>query len=178
MLMIESLAEKLAVKIKKTNEQDTVSIAVMKYALIIVINFLIPYTSALIIGIISGKFSETALSVLALILVRAVSGGYHFQSSTVCSIVTMLVAAAPPHIPFPEGWNLYITAISFVIFAIFAPANIKGYARMPEKYFPLMKVISLFIVGSNFIFQVPVFTMIFIVQALSLLFPNKREVRT
>ncbi len=39
MLMIESLAEKLAVKIKKTNEQDTVSIAVMKYALIIVINF-------------------------------------------------------------------------------------------------------------------------------------------
>ncbi|MBJ6361610.1 accessory gene regulator ArgB-like protein [Paenibacillus sp. GCM10012307] len=176
--MIDSLAEKLAIAIKKTNEKDTVSVGVMKYALIIVINFLIPYTSALMIGLISGKFAETALSVLALILVRAVSGGYHFQSSTVCSIVTMLVAAAPPHIPLPEGWNVFITAVSFILFAIFAPANIKGYARMPEKYFPLMKVISLFIVGSNFFFQLPVFTMIFIIQALSLLFTNKKEVRT
>ncbi len=176
--MIEVWAEKLAVLIKKSNEKETASVAVMKYALIIVINFLIPYTSALIFGWITGKFVETLICVFAIVLVRAVSGGYHFQSVTVCSIVTFLAASLPPHLSFPQEAVIYVNGISFILFALLAPANIKGYARMPEKFFLIMKGISLVIVGGNLILQLPLLTMVFALQALSLLFPFGKGVTT
>ncbi|MFS0723028.1 accessory gene regulator ArgB-like protein [Paenibacillus sp. 1P07SE] len=173
--MIEAWAEKLAISIKNANTRETSSIAVMTYALIIVINFLIPYTSAAIIGLLTGTLLETGFSIMMLVLVRAVSGGYHFQSSALCTLVTLSVAAGAPHLPFPEDWILLATGLCFILFAIFAPANIKGYARMPEKYFPVMKILSLFIVGSNFFIQSPTLTIILLLQALSLVIPNKRR---
>lgn len=176
--MIETMAERLAVWIKNANEKDTASVEVLKFALIIVINFLIPCTSALVIGAILGKPAETALAILAVVLIRAISGGYHFRSSAVCSIVTAIVMIVPPHIPLPDEWNLYITLFCLVLFAIFAPANMKGYARMPEKYFPLLKIASLLVVGSNLIWQSPILSIIFFIQAISLLVPNKKEVRS
>jgi len=175
--MIEAWAEKLAAAIKNQNERETASVNVMKYALIIVINFLIPYTSALLIGLLTGKPAETALSVAALIAVRACSGGYHFRSSTACTVVTTIAAAVPPHLPLPDAWTAPATAIGFLLFALFAPANIKGYARMPEKYFPLMKLASLIIAGANFLLQSPTVAVILLLQGVTLLIPNK-EVRT
>lgn len=173
--MIESWAEKLAVTIKGANESETSSIAVMKYALTIVINFLIPYTAALLIGFITGKPLETAISVLAIILVRASSGGYHFDSSSICIIVTAAAAAIPPHITLATSWSLILTAVSLLLFLIFAPANIKGYAQMPEKYFPAMKLAASAVVASNFLLQYPFLSIIYFLQGISLLFTNNRR---
>ncbi|XEC93907.1 accessory gene regulator ArgB-like protein [Paenibacillus tarimensis] len=175
--MIEAWAEKLAISIKGANEKETASINVMKFALIIIINFLIPCMCALMVGLMTGKSVETAVSVLTFVLVRASSGGYHFQTSTVCTVVSTIVMAVPPHISFPDQWNIYVTGFAFILFLIFAPANIKGYARMPERYFLLMKIISLIIVGSNFILLSPLLTTVFLLQGISLLVPSK-EVRT
>lgn len=172
--MIEAWAERLAVSIKKSNEQETVSVAVMKYALTIVFNFLIPCILVILIGVISGKISETLLSLCTLVAMRAVSGGYHFNSMLACIGATIVVAAAPPHILFPQEWVVYGNVVSLVVMAVLAPANIKGYARMPEKYFPLMRGVAMALVGCNFIIQSSILVMIFLVQSFSLFFTNKK----
>jgi len=171
--MIETWAERLAISIKNANEKDTVSVQVMKYALTIVINFLIPYSMALVIGWLTNMFLETLVAVATLIAVRASSGGYHFRSTTACTIATAMVSVIPPHIYLSYEWTIYLTAIGFVLFALYAPANIKGYARMPEKYFPVMKWVSVIIAGSNFFIESPIIAIILLLQGVSLLFPNK-----
>lgn len=172
--MIEAWAERMAVSIKRSNEQETISVAVMKYALTIVINFLIPCVLVMLVGVISGRFSETLLSLCALVAMRAVSGGYHFNSMVACIGATIVVAAAPPHIPFPQEWIVYGNVVSLAVMAVLAPANIKGYARMPEKYFPLMRGVAVALVGCNFIIQSPTLVMIFLIQSFSLFFTNKK----
>lgn len=171
--MIEAWAEKLALRIKDANQQDTVSVGIMKYALIIVINFAIPFVSAVTIGIATGKAAETLLCFLALVLLRTVSGGYHFESSTLCMIMTTAMVAAPPHLAVPELWIPYMTAGSLIVFGILAPANIKGHTRISETYFPMMKIASLLLVSTNFLLLSPSLTILIAVQALTLLIPNK-----
>ncbi|HZG56348.1 accessory gene regulator ArgB-like protein [Paenibacillus sp.] len=171
--MIETWAERLAITIKNANEKETVSVQVLKYALTIVFNFLIPYSLALLIGWLTGMFFETLLAAFSLIAVRASSGGYHFRSTIACTIVTTIVSVLPPHIQMSSDWTTYLTAIGFVLFALYAPANIQGYARMPEKYFPVMKWISVIIAGSNFFIESPIIALILLLQGVSLLIPNK-----
>lgn len=166
--MIEAWAEKIALSIKEANKEETTSVAVMKYALIIVINFLIPYTTALLVGLLTHRFAETLLAVVVFIFIRAFSGGYHFKSAIACVVVSACVTTIPPHLHLSDKWIVVFTAISFIAAAILAPAHIKGYARMPEKYFPLMKVISLFVIGSNFIIHSSTMAIIFLLQAISL----------
>ncbi|MEF3304061.1 accessory gene regulator ArgB-like protein [Paenibacillus sp. GYB003] len=166
--MIEAWAEKMAVAIKRTNADETVSVPVMKYALIIVINYFIPVIASLTIGLITGKVGATACSILAFSLIRAFSGGYHFKSAVVCMAVTTAITAIPPHIALPAKWIVVLTAISFLLVAWLAPAGIRGYARMPEKYFPIMKAISLLIVGSNFMINSGLLAILFIIQGVSL----------
>lgn len=168
MNMIEAWAEKMAVAIKRVNNDETASVPVMKFALIIVINYIVPVIASLTIGWMTGKAGETALTILAFTLIRAVSGGYHFNSAVVCMAVTTAATAIPPHVPLPGGWALVLTSISFVLTAWMAPANIRGYARMPEKFFPLMKVASLLVVGSNFLFDSAFLAVLFTFQGVSL----------
>lgn len=171
--MIEAWAEKIALRIKKANQQDTVSVGIMKYALIIVINFAIPFVTAIAIGVATGKAADTLLCFLALVLLRTVSGGYHFESAALCMVITTAMVAAPPHLAVPEPWLPYITGGSFILYGLLAPANIKGHTRISERYFPLMKLASLLLVSGNFILLSPTLTILIAVQALTLLIPNK-----
>lgn len=173
--MIEVWAERIAYSIKRADKKGTASVAVLKYALTIVINYLIPVLLALCFGLLTNRLPETALSVFTFSLIRAASGGFHFKSSTTCMIVTTLICTIPPHIPITDMWSVIFTSISFIFVLIFAPANIKGYARMPERFFPIMKVISLILVGFNFVLNSHTFSIILIVQAI-LLLPIGKEV--
>lgn len=175
--MIEAWAGKLASTIKKANEQHTAHEAVLKYALTIVINFIIPVCASLLIGWITEHFIDTALSLIAFTLLRAVSGGFHFKSANVCMVVTTCIISIPPHITILGQWILVLTSISFLLAVLLAPANIRGYARMPEKYFPIMKVLSLLIIGSNFIWGSSLLAVVFFIQGF-LLLPLRREVKS
>ncbi|MFC3767691.1 accessory gene regulator ArgB-like protein [Paenibacillus sp. GCM10012303] len=175
--MIEVWAGKLARTIKSANEQQTAHEAVLKYALTIVINFVIPVCASLLIGWITGQFLGTLLSLTAFTLLRAVSGGFHFKSANVCMIVTTCIISIPPHITIPGLWVPVFTSISFILAVLLAPANIRGYARMPEKYFPIMKVLSLLIIGSNYIWSSSLLAVVFFIQGI-LLLPLRREVKS
>lgn len=167
--MIEFLSEKLALSIKRANEHETVSVAVMKYALISIINTMLTLVLALAIGLVFGKFWETGLAFLAFGFLRFFSGGYHLKNSLACIFISTLVVAGIPHIPLSNEACLIATAASCLLILIFAPANLQGHTKIPNKYFPYMKLTSLLIAGSNFLFVSPILAAAFCLQSITLL---------
>jgi accessory gene regulator B len=166
--MIETLAEKMAFSIKKANDQETASVAVMKFALIIIINIIIPVALSLLIGAVTDKFLETLFSIFAFIAIRMLSGGYHFSAPIPCMTAMIIVVSLPPHIALSENWTVYLTTASLILFSLLAPSNLRGYHTMPEKYYPLLKVASVLLVCSNFFISSQILALVLLVQGISL----------
>ncbi|WP_019007778.1 accessory gene regulator ArgB-like protein [Cohnella laeviribosi] len=171
--MVEAIAESLAAKIKRANQEQTASIAVMKFAIIIVLNFTIPVVTSLAFGAFTGKWFETITATGFFVLLRMVSGGYHLETPIPCMLLTFAVMAVPPHLTFPEPWTLILTAVAFVLVTLLAPANMKGYNTIPERYYPLLKFASMLVVSSNFLFHSQTAAIVLAIQGMTLLFHNK-----
>jgi accessory gene regulator B len=171
--MIEALSERLATKIKQANPEQTASIPVMKFGLTIIFNFLIPIVISLILGAIFGKLLETAFAAFLFSTLRMLSGGYHFTSPIPCMIAMIAIATIPPYLTLTPFWISAFTVCSLALVARLAPSNMRGYYKMPEKYYPLLKILSILLVGSNFFFASSVGALVFLLQAVSLLFQNK-----
>jgi accessory gene regulator B len=167
--MIDSMAEKIALSIKKTNEENTASVAVMKFALIIFINTFSTIFFAMLIGLLTSKPLETVLALFAYALLRIFSGGYHFKSSAQCILVSAVTISVIPHVPLNSIWSSYLLISSFIIVSIFAPSNIKDVTRIPEKYYFVFKIISIIIVSSNFFINSYILTLAFFLQSITLL---------
>lgn len=167
--MIESWSEKIAYSIKKANEEQTASIPVLKFALIILFNFTIPIIISLVIGAILGLLGEVALAATSFILLRMASGGYHFKSSSVCMLTMIIVAIVPPLFSIPSEWVLICNLCSLTLVAILAPSNMRGYNNLPEKYYPFLKTVSLLLVASNFYLGSDTMALVFLIQGISLL---------
>src|SRR5690554_2422168 len=109
---IDVLARRIAVSIKNTNPEKTHSVEVMTFALIILMNGLLSFSLALLIGAITGKAYMTLIAIIAFVLLRFCSGGFHFQSSMACTIVSCAIFAIIPHIPVNYEWFLILTGLS------------------------------------------------------------------
>jgi accessory gene regulator B len=166
MAMTEGIANKLAVKIKNANPEKTASIEVMKYALIILIDGLIVLLLTICIGSISGKFLETIYTIVAFVILRQLSGGFHFDSSVKCIIFSTALLAALPHIPLNQLWIKPFTILSLISFLIYAPSNIDQQTRIPNKYFPTLKIISVLLISTNMIFSSALLAKVFFAQAV------------
>lgn len=167
--MIEGLAERIAVSIKRANEQQTVSVDIMKFSLIILLNTVLIIVLIVICGFITGKLTETLLAFLSFAGLRIVSGGFHFKSAISCTIASTLLFAAIPHIPITMNQSIGMLLISLLLVGIYAPSNIEGHSRIATEKYPLLKGISLIIVGLNFIWLHPILTKAFFAQALLLI---------
>lgn len=174
--MIDALSEKIAVKLKQYNEEETASVEVMKFGLAIVLSGLFTSLLCLTIGFFTGHFLDTIVTLLAFAFLRFFSGGFHFQSSIACTAATCVIVGAIPLVPVSGQMNLILTLASLALVALFAPSNISGATRMPEKYYPLLKIISIVIVASNLLLHNDLLALTFFVQSL-LLIRLKREVR-
>lgn len=172
--MIEWMAGKLALSIKQANPEKTSSTEVMTFSLILLLNALAIITCSLIIGGLTGKLVETAVTLFSFALLKFFSGGIHLKSSDTCAMVSIIGMSLLPHIPIYDSWVLWMTSISLVIIILFAPANMHKKARIPEKYYPLLKIISILIVASNFIINSDILAKVFILQA-AMLIPLKRR---
>lgn len=171
--MVEWVSNRIATSIKKANPEHTSSIEVMAFSLILIVNTFAIIFCSLIVGWVTGKLPETAITLFAFAVLKFVSGGYHLKSSDMCILYSTLGMTILPHIPIYENWIIWMTAISFVLAAIYAPANMNKKARIPERYYPVLKVISLIIIGSNFIFNSDILAKVFLLQAV-MLFPIRR----
>lgn len=170
--MIEQLAGKIAVKIKEASPEETASVEVMKFALIGLLQNGITITAALIAGLLTGTFFEVLLAVVSFMMLRLVSGGFHFSSMLACALFSFSVFVAIPFIPLNQPAIIVLNAASFILCLVFSPSNIKEHIRVSEKYFFIFKVLSILMIGINFWLFNPIIALGFFVQSL-LLIPFK-----
>lgn len=165
--MIENLALRLAEALKRADPERTASVAVMKYSLEGILNTLVTVLILCGIGLLTGKLGATVLGFTMFAILRFFSGGLHVGSALKCSLYSVLLLSVAPHIPLTDEMIWYAGALSAAILLIFAPSNIKGHARIPEKYFFLLKIISVLIVCSNFLWLNDTIAVVFLMQALT-----------
>ncbi|GMX64197.1 hypothetical protein Elgi_34650 [Paenibacillus elgii] len=163
---IDSMASYLAKAIRKHNEHAGSEIA-LKYALSLIINTSFAITVSLLISAITNRLDEAITGIVVFLLIRYVSGGVHLSSSLACCITSIFIFTTIANVPSEyTEISIYLNAISFMILLFTAPNNIKDVSRIPEKFYPLLKVITLLIISSNFFIKSTVFTAAFIIQAV------------
>jgi|HigsolmetaGSP12D_1036236.scaffolds.fasta_scaffold01823_3 accessory gene regulator B len=173
--MVESLALRIAEALKRIEPERTASVPVMKFALEGLLNSLITLLLIGCAGLATGAFGETMLAFGAFAVLRFFSGGMHLRSAMHCSLVSSLLIAATPHIPVPKSWIIGLGAASVLLILVLAPANIEGYARIPKKYFPLLKGISVLIAASNFVWLSSTVALVNAIQAATLIQTRRRR---
>jgi accessory gene regulator B len=175
--MIDRSALFIASTIKKANPEQTASIEVMKYALVIYLNNFFIISESVIIGILSHKLSDTVTVLVALALLRSFSGGRHASSTLKCNLISVLICTVIPHVPKPDGFSVHLLTIaSLLVISGFAPSY-SGYThKVILQYRIQMKIISIIIVSLNFFIQSWVIGLCFLVQALSTINFARKEV--
>lgn len=151
--MIDKLAGRIAIAVKRANSEQTASVEVLQYALIIYINTSLIFIQCLLIGWLTNKLTETLLCFLVFTVLRFFSGGKHASSTMACNLLSTLVLASIPHLAVQDTkWVLLETIASLLIMAMFAP-NIDSETDIDARYYPVLKAVSLCIVVSNLFFQ-------------------------
>lgn len=175
--MIESIATKLAVKIKETSPEETASVEVMKFALFGIIHNTLTFVSAMVVGLSLGKLLETFVAAVSFMILRFVSGGYHFKTPLSCLLFSSFVFVAIPFVAVNDVWFWVLNSMSLILVLIFAPSNIKEHIRVSDKFFPVFKVLSVLLVVASFLIDNAIVTLAFLVQSITLI-NFKKEVNS
>jgi Membrane protein putatively involved in post-translational modification of the autoinducing quorum-sensing peptide len=172
--MIDALADKIAVKLKEANPEETASVEVMKFALIGLLHNALIFVTALTVGLVLGQFLDTLIAAICFMLLRLVSGGFHFKTPLSCLLFSSFVFVAIPLVPIDDTWIMVVNGLTLLLVLIFAPSNIREHIRVSEKYFPVFKVISAVLVAASFLIGHPIVTLAFFVQSLTLIAFERR----
>ncbi|AIG27499.1 accessory regulator AgrB [Brevibacillus laterosporus] len=171
--MIEKLSKAISIKIKNASPERTNSIAVLSYALSILLNFFFICFFLLLIGLLTNRLQEIFIALMTFVILRFFSGGYHMKSLDHCVIVTTVIIAVIPYIPVNNIIIYLLTAISVLLVLIYAPNSTYENLTVPRKVL-ILKLCSVLIVSINFVIVSPIVALAFFVQSL-LLIP-RREV--
>ncbi|QYR21623.1 accessory gene regulator B family protein [Paenibacillus sp. sptzw28] len=172
--MIERFAERLAFSINHHAQDSSSSVKVLTYGIIMLLDFLFILVLSLTIGALTGKFIETAIGMGCFLLLRSISGGYHFNTSMSCILFSTFVSVTIPHVALSSGVTLILYVISILLFVIYSPSNLQNQSRIPSKYYPALKWISVGIVVASFLPTMEVVTLAIFIQALSLVRFNRK----
>ena len=165
--MLELLSLHIAKRLRATDPEGTVSIPVMAYELGIRLNYGTALGLTALLGWASGELLYSLLSFFLFVLIRKFSGGLHMKSLTACAIVSALIFSMIPQIEL-EPLTVYIfTAISSIIYGIYAPHFTTEY--IPSTPPILCKIVTVTLCLSNFFIASPVVALTFLVQAILIL---------
>lgn len=167
--MIEKMAEKLALALKKSNPDETASVEVMKFSLSIILNFAIVTVLSLLIAALFKTAGATLLAMIGFAALRAVSGGVHLPVSEWCIAVSVFIFVTIPHLPINDTWCIILSIASIGLVLLFAPSRIENQSRIPKSYYPLLKLVSVLLVALNFWFMSGVLAATFFIQSLLLI---------
>ncbi|MCR8962540.1 accessory gene regulator B family protein [Brevibacillus halotolerans] len=171
--MIEKWSEVMSIKIKNASPERTNSVAVLSYALSILLNFFFICFFLLLVGILTDSLQDSFIALTSFVILRFFSGGYHLRSLDLCVIVTTAIIAVIPHIPVNYMAVYLLTLISIILTFCFAPNSTYENLTVPRKVL-LLKVSSVLIVSMNFVIGSPIVALSFFVQSL-LLIPKGGE---
>ena len=145
--MIGPLAERIATGIKSVVPEHPASVEVLRYSISFILNAAFIVMLSLMIAIFTGRLSETVIVLAAVAIMRFFSGGIHLESGLTCIAVSTIAVAGLSFAETSYTAAIWMSCASAVLVLAFAPSRFEKHARIPERYYPLLKVISLLIVG-------------------------------
>ncbi|SDD28951.1 accessory gene regulator B [Paenibacillus sp. UNCCL117] len=166
MTYVDRFATYLAESIRH-NKPESSSVAVLRYALIALINQAITMAIVLVVAAITGDILKALAASLLFPLLRNYSGGFHFQNATLCNWITAAFVLVSVYVPVDFWYNgIILSGATVVILLLNAPAGIKR-SRIDKKHFPVLKLVAVGIVSINFFLQIPFVSVLFFIQALT-----------
>lgn len=166
--MVDRFSNQLAVSINR-NATNASSVAVLQYALSVLLNFLIFVCIVLIICIATGRITDGLAAIIAFPMLRYFSGGLHFRSANVCNVVSSLLVLLAIYAPVSYWYNgLVFNMIAVLVLTAYAPSGIKK-SKLPPRFYPVLKLIAVLIVCSNFLIQSPLIATVFLIQSITIM---------
>lgn len=166
--MIHTLSRKLAFNIKNVVPDHPRSVEVLAFSISFILNTLLVIIFSIAVSFITGKFTETVIALASYPLLRIVSGGSHLNSGLWCILVSTTGITLISFSNFEAPVIQFMTAISVLLCFIYAPSKLKK-TRIPQKYYPLLKLLSVLIASSNFLIQSSIVASAFLIQSLTLI---------
>jgi accessory gene regulator B len=166
MNFVNSISEHWAERINN-HAVNATSVAVLKFALINILNTLTTMIIVLLVCIFRGDIVPGLIAFFAFPLLRYFSGGLHFRSSMACNIVSAILILMAVYVPIPEGKSIVLLSIiSMLCLALYAPSGIQR-SKLPSRFYPLLKLVSIVIVASNIYISSPLLAKVFLIQSLT-----------
>lgn len=174
--MNESTSYRIAVKWKQLIPDHPVSIPVLKFSIDIFLNVIPIIGFSLLISVLTGRTSEVLIVMAGFALLRQLSGGYHFNSSLQCFLISTTGITLCSFAQFEsKTMFLLITIVNIILFAIYSPSNIEKQSRIKKRYYPLLKILSIIVVVSSLFTNSPELITAFLIQGLSLIKKRRKE---
>lgn len=148
--MIESAAWRLATHIKSVVPNHPAPIENLNHSLIISINFFTVIGLSALGSIFTGHGKEAAIMLVAFAVLRQLTGGLHLESSTWCAVATAGTATLLSLVTLNQVTMITLTVIGLLCVMVFAPAGIEDQTIIPPRFYPILKIVGMCIIASNF----------------------------
>lgn len=145
------------------------TVAVLQYSISFILNILFIIGLSLGISLLTGQIMNAVIALIAFAALRQVSGGYHLKSGMMCIVVSTAGITLLSFAEFNGTATILFNGIAFILALFFAPSRIEAQTRIPKKYFPILKLISLAMIAIGFAAGSSVLASAFLVQALTLI---------
>lgn len=167
-MIINRLSRQLAIHLKRVanHPEDP---EVLAYPIIIFFNVLLTLFMALIVAAFLDQVYEVFLYLLAFALLRFFSGGLHLKSPELCIVLTALGANVLAALPALDAYVPVLNVLTLLLCLLYAPSNVQKQTNFPERYNPILKVIAIIIVSTNFWFNSSLLSAAWFIQALTLI---------
>ncbi len=168
--MIDALACKMAHRIKSVVPEHPASVARLSYSLTFMLNAGFIILLSLLVSLLTGNTIEALAVLVSFAVLRQVSGGLHLKSGTLCVIASVVGVTLLSYTNIHHSLATpIITGISLVLVLFYAPSGIEKQTRIPPKYYPFLKALSITFVASNFLIASSVVAVTFFIQSLTLI---------
>lgn len=168
------LAHRIAWALKRADPEGPVSVAVMQYALRILLNTALIVTASLLLGMAAGRAWETMLTLCSLMLLRMASGGAHIKSEWGCNLFSTAVCVGIPLVPMLPGKIVLLANLFTVLMMLAYAPRPDANTRIPLAWHPRLKLLSILLAGANLFIGSQVVGLAFAVQSLTII-PWKKE---
>ncbi|WP_169306766.1 accessory gene regulator ArgB-like protein [Cohnella pontilimi] len=167
--MIDAISRKLAVNIKQANPEHPASVEVMRYAIASILNLVATILISIVAAYFFDHVANTVLALAAFLSLRMISGGRHLDSSVGCLLLTVALSNIIPFLHLPDTTIYILTSVSIVIAFFFAPCNMERTNRIPKRFYPLLKYLSMLYIASNLLILSTTICICFFIQCLTII---------
>ncbi len=166
--MISIVSEKIAKRIKSVVPEHPRSEKVLAYSISFLLTNLSVIVLSLLISLFTGKFLETVIVLISFALLRNISGGFHLETAWLCIILSTTIVTIIAFSNFGYFYIIVLTSISLILTMIYSP-RIERQTRIPKKYYPVLKILSMVIILISSLLGTPLVTSAFFVQSVTLI---------